>query len=106
MISMKVLIFNLKTEYFQEIKSGVKKEEYRLCNPYWTKRLAGKNFSKVIVKLGYPKKDDKDKEIIFPWNGYKIKTISHKHFGSTPVKVFAIKLIKEEGLIYEKNNNT
>lgn len=106
MISMKVLIFNLKTEYFQEIKSGVKKEEYRLCNPYWTKRLAGKNFSKVIVKLGYPKKDDKDKEIIFPWNGYKIKTILHKHFGSTPVKVFAIKLIKEEGLIYEKNNNT
>lgn len=102
---MKVLIFNLKTEYFQKIKSGVKKEEYRLCNPYWTKRLAGKNFSKIIVKLGYPKKDDKDKEIIFPWNGYKIKTISHKHFGSIPVKVFAIKLIKEKGLIYEKNNN-
>lgn len=103
---VKNLILNLKNEYFQEIKSGVKKEEYRLCNPYWTKRLAGKNFSKVIIKLGYPKKDDKDKEIIFPWNGYKIKTISHKHFGSTPVKVFAIKLIKEEGLIYEKNNNT
>ena len=89
---MKALILNLKKEYFQEIKSGVKKEEYRLYNPYWIKRLENKTFSKIIIKLGYPRKDDKDKEIIFPWNGYKIKTILHKHFGEEPVEVYAIKL--------------
>lgn len=92
MINTKALILNLKKEYFQEIKSGVKKEEYRLYNPYWIKRLENKTFSKVIIKLGYPRKDDKEKEIIFPWNGYKIKTISHKHFGNEQVKVYAIKL--------------
>lgn len=89
---MKTLTLNLKREYFEQIKLGIKTEEYRLCTPYWTKRLEGKIFSKVIIKLGYPRKDDKGKEMIFPWNGYKIKTISHKHFGEEPVEVYAIKL--------------
>ncbi|EJM6143056.1 ASCH domain-containing protein, partial [Escherichia coli] len=27
-----------------------------------------------------------------PYDGYKIKTITHTHFGDKPVKVFAIKV--------------
>lgn len=91
---MKVLIFNLKKEYFEQIKSGIKTEEYRLCTPYWQKRLEGKTFDKIIIKLGYPKNSDAEKILEFKYLGYEIKTIKHKHFGNDPVKVYAIKIIQ------------
>lgn len=86
------IIFNLKKEYFEDIKNGIKKEEYRLCTPYWQKRLENKNFVNLIIRLGYPKKGDREKELIFPYNGYEIKIITHPHFGNAPVKVYAIKI--------------
>ena len=89
---MKILTLNLKREYFEQIKSGIKTEEYRLCTPYWSKRLEGKTFDKIIIKLGYPKNDEIEKIMEFPWRGYKKKKITHKHFGSDPVKVYAIKV--------------
>lgn len=36
---MKTLHLSLKREWFEMIKSGDKKEEYREINPYWAKRL-------------------------------------------------------------------
>lgn len=87
-----ILTLNLKREYFEQIKSGIKTEEYRLCTPYWQKRLEGKTFDKVIIKLGYPKNDEIEKIMEFPWKGYKKRKITHKHFGSDPVKVYAIKV--------------
>lgn len=39
---MKILTLNLNKEYFNEIKSGIKKEEYREVKDYWTKRLKQK----------------------------------------------------------------
>lgn len=92
---MKTLTLNLKREYFEQIKSGIKTEEYRLCTPYWSKRLEGKTFDKIIIKLGYPKNSETEKIMTFSWRGYKKKKILHKHFGSDPVKIYAIKLIKE-----------
>ena len=89
---MKNLVLNLKKEYFQEIKLGIKTEEYRLCTPYWQKRLENKNYDKVIIKLGYPKNSEIEKILEFKYLGYEIKTIKHKHFGSDPIKVYAIKL--------------
>lgn len=89
---MKNLILNLKREYFEQIKSGIKTEEYRLCTPYWQKRLEGKSFDKVIIKLGYPKNSEIEKIMEFTWRGYKKKKILHKHFGEDPVKVYAIKV--------------
>ena len=89
---MKILTLNLKREYFEQIKSGIKTEEYRLCTPYWQKRLENKNYDKVIIKLGYPKNNEIEKIMEFPWRGYKKKKILHKHFGSYPVMVYAIKV--------------
>lgn len=89
---MKVLILNLKKEYFEQIKSGIKTEEYRLCTHYWTKRLEGKTFDKIVIKLGYPKNSEVEKIMEFPWKGYKKKKITHKHFGNDPVRIYAIKL--------------
>lgn len=86
------LILNLKREYFEQIKSGIKTEEYRLCTPYWQKRLEGKTFDKIIIKLGYPKNSEVEKIMEFTWRGYKKRKITHKHFGYTPVKVYAIKV--------------
>lgn len=89
------LILRLKGEYFKQIKAGTKKEEYRIYNPYWKKRLEGKEFENIIITLGYPKWSEKSKILKFKYQGYKIETVQHKHFGDKKVKVFAIKLEKE-----------
>ena len=34
-----MLTFNLKKEWFEKIKSGVKTHEYREVKPYWTTRI-------------------------------------------------------------------
>ena len=92
---MKTLTLNLKREYFEQIKSGIKTEEYRLCTPYWQKRLKGKTFDKIIIKLGYPKNSEIEKILEFKYLGYEIKTIKHKLFGNNLVKVYALKLEEE-----------
>ncbi len=89
----KILTLNLKKEYFLEILNGNKKYEYRILNNYWTKRLENKNFDEIHIKLGYPKKDDLEKTIIKPYNGYEKTLIKHKLFGENFVEVFAIKLL-------------
>jgi len=87
------LILAVKREYFEQIKSGEKSEEYRLLNAYWIKRLNKiTGFTRLIITLGYPSKHDEERRIVLPWRGYEKKTITHKHFGSDPVEVFAIKL--------------
>ena len=77
---MKVLALHLKKKWFDMIKSGVKKEEYREFNEFWIKRFTWTNryskeqinpingtilFDKIIFTLGYPKKDDKERRLEF-----------------------------------------
>ena len=38
-----MLIFTLKKQWYEKIKSGEKTIEYREVKPYWTKRLNAKN---------------------------------------------------------------
>lgn len=85
----------VKREYFEQIKSGVKTEEYRLVNDYWIKRLDGKPFDTLTITMGYPKNDDTSRHLVFPYRGWVIKTITHPHFGDKPVEVFAINLVGE-----------
>jgi len=90
------LTLRVKKEYFDQIKSGEKTEEYRLVTPYWTRRITiGMDaVTTVRVLLGYPKSGDPEKVLEFPYRGYEIKTITHPLFGSTPVEVFAIRVAK------------
>lgn len=90
------LILHLKRQYFDEIKSGAKTEEYRLVTAYWAKRLENRNYDRVILFCGYPKRGDADRMISFPWRGYQKKVILHPFFsgGKLPTKVYAIKLEK------------
>lgn len=79
-------------EYFDQMKRGEKVEEYRLVNPYWGRRICGKDYDRLIITRGYPKRDDASKRIDIPYDGYEVKVITHPHFGPDPVKVFAIKV--------------
>jgi hypothetical protein len=60
--SVSKLHLNLNAEYFDQINSGEKPDEYRLCTPYWVKRLEGRTYD------------------------------GNKHFGQNEVTVFAIKV--------------
>jgi hypothetical protein len=87
-----ILTLPVKTLYFDQIKSGEKKEEYRLYNKYWCRRLLGKSFDRIVITKGYPKSSDTERRISRGWNGLSIKFITHEHFGGSQVKVFAIKV--------------
>lgn len=43
---MRTLRLNVKKEFFDMIKNGVKKEEYRELKPYWVKRLVDLAYGK------------------------------------------------------------
>ena len=79
-------------EYFDQMKSGEKTEEYRLVTSFWSKRILARNYDRLIITRGYPKRDDASKRIEVPYAGYEVKVITHPHFGPDPVKVFAIKV--------------
>jgi hypothetical protein len=89
---MKTLHLNLNGCYFDQIKSGEKKYEYRLYTDYWVKRLTNNDYDKILIKRGYPRSDDKERIIERPWRGFEIDVIQHVLFGEKPVTVFAIRV--------------
>ena len=89
---MSDLVLNVRERWFRDIESGVKTEEYRELKPYWAKRLEGKTYDNVIIRLGYPKKGDSERQIVFPWTGYQIKHVISDEFGGEEKSVFAIYL--------------
>lgn len=80
----------LKAEYFDAIRDGSKPEEFRLRTPYWRKRLEGRAYDGIVLTKGYPAADDAERHLERPWNGYRLDTITHPHFGPEPVEIFAI----------------
>lgn len=87
---MSELVLPLKAEYFNAIRDGSKPEEFRLSTPYWQKRLEGRVYDRIILTLGYPKRDDHSRRLVRDWRGYRKATITHPHFGPDPVEVYAI----------------
>jgi hypothetical protein len=88
----RLLHLNLKAEYFDAIVRGEKKDEYRLYNAYWIKKIVGNEFDVIVLKKGYPKSTDTTRIIERPWRGYSVVQIKHRHFGPKLVKVFCIKV--------------
>lgn len=84
------LVLPLKAVYFNAIKNGTKPEEFRLCTPYWRKRLEGRSFDRIVLTMGYPKASDESRRLTRQWRGYRVTTLQHEHFGPAPVEVFAI----------------
>lgn len=95
-MSERVLQVAVEQQYFDAMLSGEKTEEYREANQYWTRRLEGKEFDKVVVTWGYPSKTDKKRRIEMPFTGIEKKPILHPHFGYDPIEVYAIKIAPRE----------
>ena len=94
------ITFNVKTEYFRQIEAGEKVYEYRLRNPYWTRRLEGRQYATITVALGYPGKDDDSKRMMFPYRGVLKTRIRHPHFGPDSVEVYAIPVFNDDVLCF------
>ena len=71
---MKTLTLSLKKQWFEKIKSGEKKEEYRENSEYWHRRLYRsmdahdaefKQFDFLVFTLGYPKAGDTERRLVF-----------------------------------------
>lgn len=86
----RTLVLPLKRKWFMAIRDGSKEFEYRLRNPYWTKRLEGKDFDRVVFTDGYPKRNDIARRIEAPYRGFVKTTVISEEWGCEPVEVFAI----------------
>lgn len=91
------LIIHVRKEYFDQIRSGEKNEEYRKMNQYWFRRLCGPTgcgiiYDAVLIASGYPEKTALDKWLMFDYAGFSMPKIRHKEFGPDPVQVYAIQL--------------
>ena len=107
---MKTLTLSLKKQWFDLIKSGEKKEEYRELNYYWVARLLenerdlsghflspdGKTFLKVfkhfdtlVFTLGYPKAGDTERRLTFKNPKIRIGT-GKPEWGAEPEKIYFV----------------
>jgi hypothetical protein len=85
---MKILHLTLYKKWFNEIASGVKKEEYRDVKPYWTKRIVGRDYDEIHFRNGYAK----DAPLIkVEYNGWRITHFNGKQvYGLALGKVLEI----------------
>jgi len=91
---MKILTINIKRKYFDLIKNGKKKEEYRLIKKYWIDRLENKEYDFIRFQNGYNSDSEK---FIIEYLGIVKKEIQHEFFGDKSVQVFAIQLGNVKG---------
>jgi hypothetical protein len=86
------LYLPMKATYFDQIMAGEKREQYRLTNEFWSKRLDRRRYRRIVMTRGYPKGGgiQGQTRLTLDWRGSTIKTITHPHFGPHPVQVFAI----------------
>ena len=111
------LQLSLKKQWFDLTKSGIKTEDYRELNEYWTKRLMNtkidwstpkeicdqivsdfnngtctplfKKFDSNIMTLGYPKSTDSERILKFEHKGIEIGYGRHE-WGAEPNKLYFI----------------
>ena len=97
---MKTLTLSLKKQWFDMIKSGEKKEEYRdgSMSFYWANRLRErtktsdgwiygdfKRFDSLVFTLGYPKAGDTERRLVFKNPRIRIGT-GRPEWGAEPGK--------------------
>lgn len=107
---MKTLTLSLKKQWFDMIKSGEKKEEYRECSEYWITRFSNLcgcfeykfvdhhrkmiscdhlNCNKLVFTLGYPKVDDTERRLVFKNPRIRIGT-GRPEWGAVPEKNYFV----------------
>lgn len=112
---MKTLTLSLKKQWFDMIKAGVKKEEYRELKYHWLTRLFrvkdiqkffgvsdvtplangivqetfAKHFGSLVFTLGYPKAGDKERRLEFKNPRIRIGT-GKPEWGAEPGKNYFV----------------
>lgn len=101
---MKTLTLSLKKKWFDMIKAGEKKEEYREFNEFWIKRLTWTNrcskeqrnpfngtilFDRLVFTLGYTKADDTERRLTFKNPRIRIGT-GRPEWGAEPGKMYFV----------------
>ena len=101
---MKTLTLSLKKKWFDMIKAGVKKEEYRdgSMSFYWANRLRErtktsdgliygdfKHFDRLVFTLGYPKADDTERRLTFKNPRIRIDE-GKPEWGAIPGKLYFV----------------
>jgi len=95
------LVLPLRAEFFNAIKAGTKREEFRRRSRYWQTRIEGRTFDRVVLTLGYPARDDHERRLVLPWRGVRLTTIEHALFGPQPVEVYAIQVAPDLPVVPE-----
>lgn len=103
---MKTLTLAVKGIYFDQIRDGIKTNEYRLCTAYWLDRLENRHYDEVEITLGYPSRGDIARRLRFPYRGFRTTIITHEHFGPTPVMVLAIPLLRGDSPSHVQTANS
>lgn len=101
---METLTLTLKKQWFDMIKSGEKKEEYRDGSRsfYWANRLRErtktsdgwkygefKRFDRLVFTLGYPKANDTERRLTFKNPRIRIGT-GRPEWGAEPDKLYFV----------------
>lgn len=101
---MKTLTLSLNKQWFDMIKSGEKKEEYRdgSMSFYWANRLRErtktsngwnygnfKHFDRLVFTLGNPKADDTERRLVFKNPKIRIGT-GKPEWGAEPWKQYFV----------------
>lgn len=109
-----VLTLPLKKKWFDLIKSGEKKEEYREINRYWIARLVAAmvpftgtvlsftNFDSLVFTLGYPKADDAKRRLTFKNPSIRIGT-GRTEWGAEAGKQYFV-ITWDDDLVTEEQN--
>lgn len=92
---MNILYLSLKSEWYWMISSGAKTEEYREITDYWTKRLEGKIYDAVQFSLGYPKRDDASRRMMFRLDRIEKRT-GNPLWGAIPDKEYYVLVLGEK----------
>ncbi len=91
-MEIKILHLHVKRKYWEQVRDKKKLEEYRIFDLKLLKKLLV-GYDLIHYHLGYPSKKQKERTLIFKWNGFIDKEITHELFGKN-VHVFAIDLTK------------
>lgn len=91
---MQILFLTIKKQWFDMIKAGIKKEEYREIKPYFDAKIKGRQYDAVLFQNGYNKESPR---LLIEYKGYEIKS-GNPEWGGGYGKCYAIKLGKQLSL--------
>jgi hypothetical protein len=86
---MNILFLTIKKQWFDMIKTGEKKEEYRDIKPYFDRKLVGKKYDAVLFQNGYAPDSPR---LLIEYKGYEKKRARPEWSGGFDGLCYAIKL--------------